>query len=64
MARVGSIRYSLGKPCGATYPCFLCGMSQRNTIHQNKTQFNYHEYVHDAEKEGSDQSGEATNDAR
>lgn len=30
---------------GASYPCSKCGVSHRNTVHRNKTQFGYHEYV-------------------
>lgn len=36
---------------GAAYPCNVCGASHNNSIHKNKTQFNYHEYVPEPEKE-------------
>lgn len=30
---------------GGAFPCMVCGMSHRNTVHTNEKQFGYHKYV-------------------
>lgn len=32
------------------YPCLVCKMSPRNSIHKNLTQFGYHEWVETPEE--------------
>lgn len=41
---MGCMRAS-GGAMSSAYPCKTCGMSPRNSIHHNRRQFGYHEWV-------------------
>lgn len=36
---------------GAERPCKQCGLSDRNTVHTNKQQFGYHEWIENSDSE-------------
>ena len=37
--------------CGATRPCAKCGMSDKNTVHTNISQFGHHDWVSKEEEQ-------------